>query len=983
MHRLSMPSARSLSRVLVVAAALSLGPARAAEPAPARWVAPPSTLEPATGATTSATEPPIQAVAVTRQLEGKRVYLNARLSESLDQPALWRCRADGDEPHAVAVLTPDAQVWLRVASPDAPKTLRFMCERGQAGYPAIAEPGATRPLIVTDVLAAPPPTAKTRLAAGFFDALHNDLRFDARGNSTRAFQVARAELLASGTVDRPNPSLRANRASTDLGRLMDFYSGLDSVEEALQTDRGLGIPAEPLKDRTVPARTLAPLALPTVDWPALRAALPAAARPVIEPIARALPADTFAATFRDLRDLAGLARDLDETLGPAFRAARETGGDRLFTRREEQRLCIERTALAEAFGHLAAGRVALVAGDAWLAAGTDIALVFEVRDSTLLEGALDGFVARARSTDPTLRAGEVRVAGHKVTTYTTDDGRVAQHRLRLGDLLIVANGPALIERIVAAAEGRAPSLATLDEFAYFRTLYPADAPSESGFVFVSDAAVLRLSSPALKILDARRTEAVADLTAINAAALLHARLEGRLPDSAEALVRAGLLARSELKHASGEAITYSPAAGARSALGSLAGMRPLSASLPQFDRVTPRERDAYAAFRMSYQSGFRAADPAALRIERRPNRGGWRFETRVLPLVEGTEYDELGRLVGATRMTVEPSGGGVRAQFALGQDSRVRRELDQVGEGVLGAAALGWLGDWVALGMLESGALWDLVVKANAAPSTQRLQFENREAVAAIARLPVYVEAQVANPLGLAATLTALRRLVETSAPGLVAWTADAPYRGVAITRLTSQEQRGGFLPLPPLYVFYAAAGDRWIASLDRRALESRVDVALAAPTQRAGAESQLAFEFAPSAPSPTLRAFFALLDSELSPAHSSARAAFEMLTDGTGRRDLSGPDGVDFALGHLGFLPESPWGGAFTRDDPRLGALHSTRGRASAPIAPAMPPGGAPLTRALSGLERLSVAVELVDVPGVGPGRGLRARIELDQAAR
>jgi len=115
-----------------------------------------------------------------------------------------------------------------------------------------------------------------------------------------------------------------------------------------------------------------------------------------------------------------------------------------------------------------------------------------------------------------------------------------------------------------------------------------------------------------------------------------------------------------------------------------------------------------------------------------------------------------------------------------------------------------------------------------------------------------------------------------------------------------------------------------------------------------------------------------------LRPAHNTALTAFEMLTDATGRRDLSTPEAVAFALGHLGFVPESPWGGTFTRDDPRRGATHSLRGRVGAPTLPAMPPDGAPLTRALRDLERLAVQVELDDVPGAGPGRALRARFEL-----
>lgn len=949
------------------------------------WSAPASTLEPTTGRAEALSEPPLEAAAAGRQVETGRTYVRATIKAGVDDPASWTCRTTPGQPHAAAVIAPNAEVWVRVTSTTPPAALRFVCERpGSLPQGEGFGQGATRILVVNGVDKAPTVKGKASPLRGFYGALAAALQGPSDDLPVRAFQSARAELLAQGSVEKPDAGVQGRRAPTELGALMNVYSGFASVEEALQTDRGLRLRGEGPAKRTIDAATLAPVTVPSPDWKTLRAALPPGAKADIEPLAAALPADTFVATFRDLRDLAALAREVDETLGPVVRALRGTGGDRLFGDREERRLCIERTPLSEALGHLAAGRVGLVAGDPWVALGSDLALVFEVKDPTLLEGVLDGFVTRARARRPDLETTTVKVAGRDVRVVRTPDGEIAQHRIRLGDRLVVANGPEILERLISVAEGRSPSLASLDEFSYFRALFPANAPEESGFLFVSDAAVLRTTSPASKILDARRTEAQADLAAVNGAALLHARLEGRLPESGDALVKSGLLAAAELAHSTGERITYDPRTGARSELGTLAGMRPLEAQRAAFKKVTVSERDAYVNFRETYQAAWRAADPAALRIERLAGGTGWAFETKLLPLVEGTEYDQLRRLVGSTRMTPSPAGAGARWQVAVGRDSEMRRELEQAGHSMLGTAALAWLGDWVAVGALESGALWDLAVASKAVPALRwPTDGAPREELKHLVRLPVYVEAQIADGLSLAALLTAVRRQADEATAGLVDWGLDTPWREVPITRIRERPRAQSMLGVEGLSLYYAVVADRFVASLDRATLEHRIDVALDTPAAAAGAATQVSFEFTPTRPSPVTRTLLATADDQFRHAHALALRGFELATEGTGRQALDAADAQTFTVGHLGLWPESPWGGTFRRDDPALGALHDLRGRGNAPIAPVMPPEGAPLTRFMAELERLSARVELDDVPGVGPGRALRARLEWKRRAK
>ncbi len=295
------------------------------------------------------------------------------------------------------------------------------------------------------------------------------------------------------------------------------------------------------------------------------------------------------------------------------------------------------------------------------------------------------------------------------------------------------------------------------------------------------------------------------------AALLHGWVTGRSLASVDELVAAKLLGKDELKHGGGAPITWKPGEAARSVFGTPAALTPLI-DLPEPTLVTESERDAYDRFSRTYESYWRTyIDPAALRIAVDTTAAGTTLtaDLRVVPLIEGTDYNEILRMAGQARVAVPALGSGARAVVGIGQEAGIRRELGRLARGFSGKHDLGldFLGDWAMVGVDD---------RASAAQSAQVLlgrdlpqrpltekEKENENDVvvqlassfAAAANLPAYVALGIKSMAGAALALGALHAIADDVMPGMIQWGEYGKERDVAIVRVAFAEetgQRGG-----------------------------------------------------------------------------------------------------------------------------------------------------------------------------------------------
>jgi hypothetical protein len=752
----------------------------------------------------------------------------------------------------------------------------------------------------------------------------------------------------------------------ELDQLMDLYTGMTSVEEALQTDRGLfGVNAKEVG--TIDPKTVNGVPMPAHPWARMQKKL--GKQPVVEPLAASVPADMLYAGFHDIRSALVLLRELDTRISPLAQALEHGGGFRNFGERTDEELALQRTGLAEKLGNAAVDGMALATSDPFLREGSDVSVLFGIKQKALLTSALDGFAARSKATHPTQTEKTYLLSGKKVTLISTPDGTVSRHQLELGNVLILSNSKRALERFVSVSEKRAKSLAESEDFRYFRSLAPFEKEHEDGFVFASDDFVRATVSPRTKILEARRLARGADLAAVNHAALLYGWLEGKAPASTADLVKAGYLEQKELVHSDGARIDFDPKRGASSSWGRPARMT----SLIDLDLglVTASEKQAYERFRESYQQYWRGyIDPIGARVSLGADGKKISVDMRILPLIEQSEYKSMLADVGEQHVKIPELGSGLRWVLAIGKDAEIRRMGDRLAGQFSRRRelAFSWVGDWVTAGAADRSGLWDLALQSAQVP-----EIGSRDKIgdlAMLGRAPIWGAVHVKNRLALAAALTALRAAMKEAAPGITDWRSGGSHRSVEITEIHDKSDSRS---KEELTVSYAIVKDVLVVSLDRATLERQIDSVLDGnvPDSKQG-DIQSAIELRPASGGFLSRTLMGVIETEALHAHDASLLAYEALARGIPNLPTDRAAVRTLALGYLGTEPVSPFAGEITLTNGL--ATHSTRGTAVEPIVPAVPEGNGSVLEVVKNIERLSVGIGF---EGKGDERGLRTRIE------
>lgn len=814
--------------------------------------------------------------------------------------------------------------------------------------------------------------------------------FSKRGNlgTLRAslfgvYAARRFEVLADQR--RPEALRRPQRLPmTDLNEAMRLYTGLASVEEALQADRALDLPADAYRGPDRALSALEPVSLPGHPWAEMLAAL--GKPPVVEPLAAFAPLDHAWLHFHDLRTLVRLGEDVEALLSPVGRVVEEQPGERHLVSTYEKQLGLRRTALSKTLGHVATQGVGLVVSDPFFRDGTGIGLLFHVRgDGKLLETTLATYEAEIRARHKDVTDYTYQVGPHTVRHLMTPDRTVWQHRVRIDDVELVANSKSVVEAVLAAKGGTAPSLADAGEYRYFRARTPFGTETEDGYAYLSDAFVLKAISPRSKVLQGRRMVGRSEIMAINFAAMLYGWLEGKTAPDTATLIKAGLLDKGATTHAGGGEILFDPALGAHS---QRFGDARISVPLDEMPltRVSETEAGAYERFRETYSRYWRGfIDPVGVRI-RRGDDGRLSLDARMLPLISGSDYNELERMVGRQRVTPGPAATGFRMVLAVGADASLRRELSDLGRSATGNRDLGldWLGDWVMVGVADRSGLWDAALSLGEIPSargrTADREVDTRKKV--LDRMPLYAGLHVKNKLTLAANLSALKGLVNSAAPGMVTWEPNGDYREQSVVTVRERIDGDG------VGVHYAIVKDVFLISLERGTLEQQIDAVLAGeipgsvPAGKAEDEAtdaaQSSLEIRPaSADGWLVRTLLGLTERGVVSANRLALMAADDL-DRSGLIDPTDAAALSArAARWLGFEPMVAHGGTFVRDpDGAIG--HSLVGTAVAPFWPAIPVKDSPITAFYQTIATLRATLSF---EGEGNTRGLRSTVEWQRA--
>lgn len=866
-------------------------------------------------------------------------------------------------------------LWVRRPKSDAPLAGTFYTAAGMDG--GRATPGHRIPFTATmDAKVAAPKDLEQRWGV----ALATE--FEAHPGVFYRFAAARTRQRFVGTKPVKNEIRGPIRHDNDLSELMDTMTGRLSIQEALERDRALYLEAS-RKKANVAIATLKPPALSAHPWAELYRALHVNA--VEEPFARATPAEFWFVRARTLTALFDVTDAVEDWGAPAADFLDARTEDRGTFARYQTELGFERSAVTRILGPELVQDLAIVGSDPYIHEGTDVTVLFHVKNAALFHASLSGLSAKLGAEHGGLATTTFAHEGVTVTVEKSADGALRRHSATVDDVELVSNSAAAIRRVITTIHGKGARLSDQSDFVY---MLARDHEAKGDvLVYLGDAFIASVVGPKQKIGEERRQLALADLSQPGYASLLHGFIQGKAPKSVDDLLRTKLLDRAELKHQDGAPITWTPEAGARSKWGTPAALEPLL-DMPSPAVVSLPEQRGYESFAREYESIWSEhIDPVALRVRDDNSSGHTRLnlELRVLPLLRN-DYREFIEMAGAARTSVANVKSGARIVVGIGKDAPLRRELTSNGRrlGFGDRFSLDWVGDYALVGVANRNELANAVltqfgeyleIPPDAPPPRDSF-------IALLEELPVYAAIQVKSRLAAGVALGVLREIGEKESSGLAKWGTAATYRGTPITTVTGHEGHS------TLTLYYGLTADALVFALSEAAVHVAIDELLDMPpvpldpkTKDDPSTGQAVFDLAGAAGSPLYWALAwgataAFLD-ETSDAPSLAEAVLR--GDPGAAADPAHARAVFRSV--FGSVPLTLEGKEFTLGPDGIG--FPPRGSASSPVFPELPFPGSPLDKLLSRLARFRTALSFDDEPGSTPTQAFqslhaRATVEL-----
>ncbi len=459
-------------------------------------------------------------------------------------------------------------------------------------------------------------------------------------------QARAARLAVDPNATQPQAQDRPGRFDrpTELEETYALFSGGRALSENLQLDRAMP-PRDPRHEaEEVDLARLRGIATQSMDWKSkLDDAAKAAER---DPLAKLIPHDQHAVLLPTFDAMVALTDEADRYGTVALQATEPRSEDAGVRRRYERQLGLSLTGLGRLLGPQAVKSVAVTGSDPYLRVGSDVAILFEPRgDAAGLEKLLQAQTALGRAWNPAAQpvSGELG-GGVAFAGAVSKDRSVSSYIARLGDTVVVTNSKVQLERLAAVQRGEVPSIASLDEYAFFRGRYRRGADDETALLVLTDATIRRWCGPRWRIADSRRTRVAALLADVQAQ---HA--EKLVRDQ----VREGESPQVDLYVQDMGQIRVLPGGVHSSTYGSLAFMTPI-VELP-VEKVSGAEARAYERWRDNYESNWsQFFDPIAVRLSMRPDKT-LAADMTVMPLIQYSSYRPL---VSVTRdASLPPSAG--------------------------------------------------------------------------------------------------------------------------------------------------------------------------------------------------------------------------------------------------------------------------------------------------------------------------------------
>ena len=480
--------------------------------------------------------------------------------------------------------------------------------------------------------------------------------------------------------------------------------------------------------------------------------------PAVHELSKLVPEDQYFLHFNSMRSLYEL-NDLSTQWGDSLlRLFTVRAQDPQLQSKLEDQLCLRRDPLTQLFVDAVIGEVAVTGADPFVLEGTDVSMIFRLKQPEVFRKTAAVWLAEVRKKYPEMVDREFNYRGHKVVTHYTKDRVVSSFVVEHGDTIVYSTSHRAIRNIIDAATGNAPSLHDSLDYRYVTTIMPPQKTAEAGYLFVSEATIKRLVSPAAKISEKRRVQCFNNLVMLNNASLFFRLEYGRTPESLTELVQGRFVDADKIVCPHGGAYSFD----AQSDNCTCSLHNRLKYLTPNCElsvlNVSQAEVAEYDRYKQRYQAFWQQAfDPIAMRITVGKR---LKIESCVLPYANGSLYQELRgmldknpRPIGTAK--IAPSAVvSVAAVPGREKIAGLLREIPGVAETLKANPTLTdlkWLGDRMSLHFCDGEAILELdpmQLRPTTVPFLGRVPVETQVVAGALltaTKLPVYVTVDVEN----------------------------------------------------------------------------------------------------------------------------------------------------------------------------------------------------------------------------------------------
>ena len=480
-----------------------------------------------------------------------------------------------------------------------------------------------------------------------------------------ALQLAQREGDVNATADQLMNLLGEEARQEERGRangadLFSMFTGALAVQESLQLDTMRGASQRPKLSPEEQKQLKEVVKVADLDGPTIKShpweEMLAGKKPDVSPLAHDVPEDFYFIEFRSLNKLVE-ATEISDLWGTHLlnQSSREARTQQVGNRVKDQ-LAIETNRLLRPVYDLVVEEVAVAGSDLFLREGSDLTLLFRIKQPEVFKTRMDGFLTNAEKAHAGAKRTEAKYRGVAYVHVGTPDRTLnVFSAYPAPGLHVRSNSRVAFERILDAIEGKQADgkpvrrLGDSTEFKYIRTLMPRGAKEEDGFVYLSDPFIRRLVGPELKLTERRRMLCYNHLKMIGHASMLYRSEHGRMPESLDVLHKTGCCPEkfNEGTLTCPDGGTYTLSADGMTGVCSHHGQEHFLTPCCEIPvaEVNGAEAAEYKAFLTGYNQYWRTYfDPIALRLQLTPEH--YRLETIVLPLIDNTIYTTLARAAG-------------------------------------------------------------------------------------------------------------------------------------------------------------------------------------------------------------------------------------------------------------------------------------------------------------------------------------------------